>query len=154
MQNHKNEKEEDGVLDGEQCLPGSYHSACSPPTPLPLLLFLSAWICTCSRWQHKQELARLEMPCPAFKLPSHRPSSCQYLLTQLEYEGFCKCIEYHCSILPEYSRYHYLYFAIGKQQSKDLLGNEGVSINIPTQLEQGINVMIGVMLNDTQGIDH
>jgi hypothetical protein len=24
---------------------------------------------------------------------------CQYLLTQIEYEGFRKCTEYHCSIL-------------------------------------------------------
>ena len=54
----------------------------------------------------------------------------------------------------EYSRYRYLYFTTGKQWNKELLGNKGISINIPTQLEQGINVMIGVMLNDTQGIDH
>ena len=53
----------------------------------------------------------------------------------------------------EYSRYHYLYFTIGKQWSKDLLGNNGVSINRPTYLEQGLNVMIGVKLNDTQGIN-
>ena len=53
----------------------------------------------------------------------------------------------------EYSRYRYLYFTTGKQWNKDLLGNKGVFVNIPTQLEQGINVMIGVMLNDTQGIN-
>jgi hypothetical protein len=29
----------------------------------------------------------------------------------------------------EYSMYHYLYFTTGKQRSKDLLGNKGVSIN-------------------------
>ena len=28
----------------------------------------------------------------------------------------------------EYSRYRYLYFTIGKQWSKDLLGNKGVSL--------------------------
>ena len=32
----------------------------------------------------------------------------------------------------EYFRYHYLYFTTGKQWNKDLLGNEAVSINIPT----------------------
>ena len=32
----------------------------------------------------------------------------------------------------EYSRYRYLYFTTGKQWSKDLLGNKGISINIPT----------------------
>ena len=53
----------------------------------------------------------------------------------------------------EYSRYRYLYFTTGKQWSKDLLGNKGVSVNIPTYLEPGINVMIGVMFNDTQGIN-
>jgi hypothetical protein len=55
----------------------------------------------------------------------------------------------------EYSRYRYLYFTIKKQWSKDLLSNgKGVTINIPTKLEQGINVMIGVKHNDTQGIGH
>jgi hypothetical protein len=29
----------------------------------------------------------------------------------------------------EYSRYHYLYFTTGKQWSKDLLSNKGVSIS-------------------------
>jgi hypothetical protein len=29
----------------------------------------------------------------------------------------------------EYSMYRYLYFTTGKQRSKDLLGNKGVSIN-------------------------
>ena len=32
----------------------------------------------------------------------------------------------------EYSRYRYLYFTTGKQLSKDLLDNKGVSVNIPT----------------------
>jgi hypothetical protein len=32
----------------------------------------------------------------------------------------------------EYSRYRYLYLTTEKQWSKDLLGNKGVSINIPT----------------------
>ena len=53
----------------------------------------------------------------------------------------------------EFSRYRYLYFTTGKQWNKELLGNKGISINIPTQLEQGINVMIGIKHNDTQGID-
>jgi hypothetical protein len=26
-------------------------------------------------------------------------TNCWYLLMQIEYEGFCKCIKYHCSIL-------------------------------------------------------
>ena len=53
----------------------------------------------------------------------------------------------------EYFRYRYFYFTTWKQWNKDLLGNEGVSVNIPTYLEPGINVMIGVMFNDTQGIN-
>ena len=32
----------------------------------------------------------------------------------------------------EYFRYRYLYFTTEKQSIKDLLGNKGVSINIPT----------------------
>ena len=32
----------------------------------------------------------------------------------------------------EYSRYRYLFFYTGKQWNKDLLGNKGVSVNIPT----------------------
>jgi hypothetical protein len=32
----------------------------------------------------------------------------------------------------EYSKYRYLYFTTEKQWIKDLLGNKGVSINIPT----------------------
>jgi hypothetical protein len=32
----------------------------------------------------------------------------------------------------QYFRYRYLYFTIGKQWSKDLLGNKGVSVNVPT----------------------
>jgi hypothetical protein len=27
-------------------------------------------------------------------------TNCWYLLMQIEYEGFRKCIKYHCSILP------------------------------------------------------
>ena len=34
----------------------------------------------------------------------------------------------------EYSRYRYLYFTIGKQWSKDLLGNKGVSISQHTSI--------------------
>jgi hypothetical protein len=32
----------------------------------------------------------------------------------------------------EYFKYRYLYFTTGKQWSKDLLSNKGVSVNIPT----------------------
>ena len=34
----------------------------------------------------------------------------------------------------EYSRYRYLYFTIGKQWSKDLLSNKGISINQHTSI--------------------
>jgi hypothetical protein len=34
----------------------------------------------------------------------------------------------------EYSRYRYLYFTIGKQQSKDLLSNKGMSISQHTSI--------------------
>jgi hypothetical protein len=34
----------------------------------------------------------------------------------------------------EYSRYCYLYFTIGKQWSKDLLGNKGVAISQHTSI--------------------
>jgi hypothetical protein len=55
----------------------------------------------------------------------------------------------------EYSKHRYLYFIIGKQWNKDLLSKgKGVTINIPTQLEQGRNVMIEIKHNDTQGIGH
>jgi hypothetical protein len=41
---------------------------------------------------------------------------CWYLLTQIEYE------------------YRYLYFTIGKQWSKDLLSNKGISISQHTSI--------------------
>jgi hypothetical protein len=34
----------------------------------------------------------------------------------------------------QYFRYHYLYFTIGKQWSKDLLSNKGISINQYTSI--------------------
>ena len=55
----------------------------------------------------------------------------------------------------EYSRYRYLYFPLGKQWSKDLLSNRGISTNEHTSIAKvGVNVMIGIKHNDTQGIDH
>ena len=57
---------------------------------------------------------------------------CWYLLMQKEYERFRKRKEYHRSILLGVFRYRYFYFTMGKQWNKDLLGNEGVSVNIPT----------------------
>ena len=55
----------------------------------------------------------------------------------------------------EYSRYHYLYFIIGKQWSKDLLSNKGMSTNQHTSIAKaGVNVMIEIKHNDTQGICH
>ena len=55
----------------------------------------------------------------------------------------------------EYSRYRYLYFTTGKQWSKDLLDNKGMSINQHTSIAKaGMNVMIERKHNDTQGIDH
>ena len=53
----------------------------------------------------------------------------------------------------EYSRYRYLYFTTGKQWSKDLLDNKGMSTNQHTSIV-GVNVMIGIKHNDTQGINH
>ena len=35
---------------------------------------------------------------------------------------------------PEYSRYRYLYFTTGKQWSKDLLDNKGMSTNQHTNI--------------------
>ena len=55
----------------------------------------------------------------------------------------------------EYSRYRYLYFTTGKQWSKDYyISKEYLLVNIPSYLEQGVKVMIGIKHNDTQGIDH
>ena len=34
----------------------------------------------------------------------------------------------------EYSKYHYLYFTIGKQWSKDLMDNKGMSTNQHTNI--------------------
>ena len=51
--------------------------------------------------------------------------------------------------------YCYLYFTIGKQWSKDLLSNRGMSTNQHTSIAKaGVNVMIGIKHNDTQGIGH
>ena len=50
----------------------------------------------------------------------------------------------------EYSRYRYLYFSTGKQWSKDLLDNKGLSINQHTNIAKaGVNVMIGIKHNNT-----
>ena len=55
----------------------------------------------------------------------------------------------------KYSRYRYLYFTTGKQWSKDLLDNKGMSTNQHTYIAKArVNVMIGIKHNDTQGIDH
>ena len=55
----------------------------------------------------------------------------------------------------EYSRYRYLYFTTGKQWSKDLWDNKGMSTNQHTSIAKaGMNVIIGIKHNDTQGIDH
>ena len=49
-----------------------------------------------------------------------------------------------------YSRYRYLYFTTGKQWSKDLLDNKGISTNQHTSIAKaGVNVMIGMKHNDT-----
>jgi hypothetical protein len=53
---------------------------------------------------------------------------------QIKNEGFHKRAKCHCSILLGDSRYHYLYFTIGKQWSKDLLSNEGISVNQHTNI--------------------
>ena len=59
------------------------------------------------------------------------------------------------ALYQEYSRYHYLYFTTWKQWSKDLLDNKGMSTNQHTSIAKaGVNVMIGIKHNDTQGIDH
>ena len=50
----------------------------------------------------------------------------------------------------EYSRYRYLYFTTGKQWSKDLLDNKGMSTNQHTNIaKEGVKVMIGIKNNDT-----
>jgi len=55
----------------------------------------------------------------------------------------------------EYSMYHYLYFTTRKQWSKDLLDNKGMFTNQHTSIAKaGVNVMIRIKHNDTQGIDH
>ena len=55
----------------------------------------------------------------------------------------------------EYSRYRYLHFTTRKQWSKDLLSNRGMSTNQHTSIaKEGVNVMIGIKHNDTQGIYH
>ena len=54
----------------------------------------------------------------------------------------------------EYFKYRYLYFTIGKQWSKDLLNIIGVSISQHTSMARaGVKVMIGIKVNDTQGVD-
>jgi hypothetical protein len=54
----------------------------------------------------------------------------------------------------EYFMYRYLYFTIEKQCSKDLLSNKGISISQHTNIARArVNVMIGIMYNDTQGIN-
>ena len=54
----------------------------------------------------------------------------------------------------EYSMYRYLYFIIGKQWSKDLLNIKWVPISQHTSMARaGVNVMIGIKDNDTQGVD-
>ena len=55
----------------------------------------------------------------------------------------------------EYSMYRYLYFTTGKQWSKDLLDNKGMSTSQHNSMARvGMNVMIGIKHNDTQGIDY
>ena len=74
---------------------------------------------------------------------------------QIEYEGFRKRTKYHCCILSGVFPYRYLYFTTRKQWSKDLLDNKGMSTNQYTSIAKaGVNVMIGIKHNDTQGIDH
>ena len=54
----------------------------------------------------------------------------------------------------KYPRYRYLYFTIGKQWSKDLLNIKGVYISQHTSMARaGVKVMIGIKVNDTQGVD-
>ena len=55
----------------------------------------------------------------------------------------------------EYSKYRYFYFITGKQWSKDILSNKGMSIDQHTSIAKAeVNVMIGIKHNDTQGINH
>ena len=55
----------------------------------------------------------------------------------------------------EYSKYRYLYFTTRKQWGKDLLSNKGMSTYQHTSIAKvGVNVMIGIKHNDTQGIGH
>jgi Zn-dependent membrane protease YugP len=44
-----------------------------------------------------------------------------------------------------YSMYRYLYFATGKQWSKDLLNSKGVTNQHTSIAKAGVNVMIGLM---------
>jgi hypothetical protein len=54
---------------------------------------------------------------------------------QIEYEGFRKRTEYTIvAFYQEYSRYHYLYFTIGKQWSKDLMDSNGKTTNQHTSI--------------------
>jgi len=54
----------------------------------------------------------------------------------------------------EYFRYRYLYFTIEKQWSKDLFNIKGVSISQHTNMARaGVKVMIGIKVNDTQGLN-
>ena len=74
---------------------------------------------------------------------------------QIQYEGFDKGTEYHCSILPGVFQVLLFIFTTGKQWSKDLFDNKGMSTNQYTSIAKaGVNVMIGIKHNDTQGIDH
>jgi hypothetical protein len=57
----------------------------------------------------------------------------------------------------EYSKYRYLYFTTGKQWNKDLLSNKGISISQHTNMSvarAGVNAMIEIKHNDTEGIEH
>jgi len=74
---------------------------------------------------------------------------------QIEYEGFRKRTEYHCSIFPGVFQVSLFIFTTGKQWSKDLLDNKGMSTNQHTNIAKaGVNVMIGIKHDDTKGIDH
>jgi hypothetical protein len=54
---------------------------------------------------------------------------CWYLLTQIEYEGFCKRPEYHCSILPVVSQVSLIIFYHREIMELRLLNIKGVSIS-------------------------
>jgi hypothetical protein len=61
-------------------------------------------------------------------------NACWYLLMQIEYEGFRKAHNTIVAFYREYSKYCYLYFTIGKQWSKDVLNNKGISISQYTSI--------------------